>query len=40
MADAVVSGTPAGAEKKGVWRILRENPYLFGLSSVRYLVLC
>lgn len=26
----------ASAPKKGVWRLLRENPYLFGLSAVSY----
>lgn len=35
MADAIVAETPAnGGTQKSVWRILRDNPYLFGLSSV------
>lgn len=34
MADVATSTAPAAGANKGVWRNVRENPYLFGLSAV------
>jgi hypothetical protein len=43
MAEVLTTTSAEGHDdpnKKSVWRLLRENPYLFGLSAVSIYQLC